>query len=198
MSIKQIQPRFIVLLLFIVAGGVLRVLAAGQLTPFSNFSPLGAMALFGGAMFADKWKSYLFPLLALFLSDVIMMKTVYAAYADGFLFEGWYWNYIGFAAMVLIGQLVIRNVKVLPVLGASILAAVVYWLIVDFGTWMRPTSIDMTTGLPFSRDFAGLMKCYALGIPFIKNTLISNVVYSGIFFGLFSWLENRVPALSAR
>ncbi len=44
MSIKQIQPRFIVLLLFIVAGGILRVLAAGQLTPFSNFSPLGAMA----------------------------------------------------------------------------------------------------------------------------------------------------------
>ena len=47
MSIKQIQPRFIVLLLFIVAGGILRVTAAGQLTPFSNFSPLGAMALFG-------------------------------------------------------------------------------------------------------------------------------------------------------
>src|SRR5688500_9857593 len=156
MSVKNLQPRFLVLLLFIVIAGVLRITAAGHITPFSNFSPLGAMALFGGAYFADKWKSYVFPLAALFLSDVILMQTVYKPYASGFLFDGWYWNYLGFAAMVLMGQLLIKKVRVLNVALACVAAAVVYWLLADFGTWMSPANIDLTTGVAYTKDWQGL------------------------------------------
>lgn len=196
MSVKNLQPRFLVLLLFIVIAGVLRVTAAGNITPFSNFSPLGAMALFGGAYFADKWKSYVFPLAALFLSDVIVMQTVYKQYASGFLFDGWYWNYLGFAAMVLTGQLLIKKVRVLNVAVACVAAAVVYWLLADFGTWMSPINIDLTTGVAYTKDWQGLMKCYAMGLPFLKNTLLSNLVYSGLFFGLFEYMQRRIPALA--
>lgn len=197
MSIKNLQPRFFVLLLFILTAGVLRITAAGQITPFSNFSPVGAMALFGGAYFADKWKSFVFPLLTLFLSDVIMMQTIYRSYGDGaLLFEGWYWVYLGFAAMVLIGQVVIRKVRVTNVLIACVLAAVAHWLLSDFGTWMSSTSYDVTTGQPYTKDWQGLIRCYTLGLPFLKNTLLSNVVYSGIFFGLFELMQRNIPALA--
>lgn len=196
MSVKNLQPRLLVLLLFIVVAGVLRVTAAGHITPFSNFSPLGAMALFGGAYFADKWKSYLFPLAALFLSDVIVMQTVYKQYASGFLFEGWYWNYLGFAAMVLAGQLLIKKVRVPNVVAGAVVAAVIYWLMADFGTWMSPSNIDMTTGVAYTKDWQGLMKCYVMGLPFLKNTLLSNLVYSGIFFGLFEYMQYKIPALA--
>ena len=196
MSVKNLQPRFLVLLLFIVVAGVLRVTAAGHLTPFSNFSPLGAMALFGGTYFADKWKSYLFPLAALFVSDVILMQTIYKQYAAGFMFDGWYWNYIAFAAVVLVGQLLIKKVRVVNIAAAAVAGAIVYWLIADFGTWMSPTSIDLTTGQPYPANWQGLMKCYAMGAPYIKNTLISNLVYSGIFFGLFEFMQHKIPALA--
>ncbi|QEH39712.1 DUF6580 family putative transport protein [Chitinophaga sp. XS-30] len=197
MSIKNLQPRFFALLLLILVAGALRVTAAGQITPFSNFSPVGAMALFGGAYFADKWKSYVFPLLTLFLGDVIMMQTVYKAYGNGsLLFEGWIWVYLGFAAMVLIGQLVIRKVRVTNILIACIAAAVAHWLLADFGTWMSSTGFDVTTGLPYTKDWQGLMKCYANGLPFLKNTLLSNVVYCGIFFGLFELMQRNIPALA--
>ncbi len=196
MSIKNLQPRFFVLLLFIMVAGALRITAAGRITPFSNFTPVGAMALFGGAYFADKWKSYVFPLLTLFLSDVIMMQTVYAKYATGILFSGWYWTYLGFAATVLIGHLVIRKVRIGNILIACVAAAVVHWLLADFGTWMSPTNIDPTTGQHYTKDWQGLLKCYTMGLPFMKNVLLSNLVYSAIFFGLFEFMERKIPALS--
>ncbi|MGX5820051.1 DUF6580 family putative transport protein [Chitinophaga lutea] len=198
MSVKNLQPRFLVLLLFIVVAGAMRIASAGQLMPFANFSPVGAMALFGGAMFAGKWKSYLFPLLVLFISDVITMQTVYRPYANGLLFDGWYWNYIGFAAMVLVGQLIITKVSVARILIACGVAAVAHWLIADFGTWMSPANIDLTTGQPYTKDWAGLMKCYAMGLPYLKNTLVSNVIYAGIFFGAFKFMEQRIPALAVK
>lgn len=196
MSIKNLQPRFLVLLLFIVVAGVLRITAAGEITPFSNFSPVGAMALFGGAYFADKWKSYVFPLLTLFLGDVIMSQTIYKAYATGILYEGWIWTYLGFAAMVLAGQLIIKKVRITSVVAASVIAAIVFWLLADFGTWTTSHNIDMTTGLPFTKDAQGLMKCYIQGLPLVKNTILSNLVFSAIFFGLFEWMQNKIPALS--
>lgn len=196
MSIKNLQPRFFVLLLFILVAGVLRITAAGHITPFSNFSPVGAMALFGGAYFADKWKSYLFPLLTLFLGDVIMSQTIYKAYATGIMYEGWYWTYLGFAAMVLIGQLVIKKVRITNIVFASVGAALAFWLLADLGTFMSHHNIDMTTGLPFTRDFQGLVKCYIQGLPLVKNTILSNLVYSGIFFGLFELMQNKIPALA--
>lgn len=196
MSIKNLQPRFLVLLLFIVVAGVLRITAAGEITPFSNFSPVGAMALFGGAYFADKWKSYVFPLLTLFLGDVIMSQTIYKAYATGILYEGWIWTYLGFAAMVLAGQLIIKKVRITSVVAASVIAAIVFWLLADFGTWTTSHNIDMTTGLPFTKDAQGLVKCYIQGLPLVKNTILSNLVFSAIFFGLFEWMQNKIPALS--
>lgn len=196
MSIKNLQPRFLVLLLFIVVAGVLRITAAGEITPFSNFSPVGAMALFGGAYFADKWKSYVFPLLTLFLGDVIMSQTIYKAYATGILYEGWIWTYLGFAAMVLTGQLIIKRVRITNVVAASVIAAIVFWLLADFGTWTTAHNIDMTTGLPFTKDAQGLVKCYIQGLPLVKNTILSNLVFSAIFFGLFEWMQNKIPALS--
>ncbi len=60
---------------------------------------------------------------------------------------------------------------------------------------MSDFNIDITTGKPFTRDLSGLIRCYTLGLPFLKNTLLSNLVFSGIFFGLFAWMERKIPAL---
>lgn len=52
MSIQKINPRFAVLAIFMIAVAAMRIPNAAQLTPWSNFSPIGAMALFGGAYFS--------------------------------------------------------------------------------------------------------------------------------------------------
>ena len=63
MSTKKINPRFAVLLLLMIVAAAMRIPNAAQLTPWANFTPIGAMGLFGGAYFTSKWKAFAFPLL---------------------------------------------------------------------------------------------------------------------------------------
>src|SRR6266496_1357777 len=111
MSLNKINFRTVVLMGMIVFVAVLRMLSAGKvLSPLSNFTPVGAMALFGGCYFKDKWKAYLVP-----LGDIITMQTLYKAQNNGFLYEGWGWIYASFILMVVMGHF-IKKVSVGSVL----------------------------------------------------------------------------------
>ena len=193
MSLKNLNPQFGVLLLFIIAAGIIRVVLGADvnMSPIAMFTPVGAMALFGGASFSQKWKSYAFPLLTLFISDIILMQFFHKEYASGLLYKGWIWNYASFILIVLLGQVMIKKASVGNVVMAAIGAALIHFLVSNFGVWASG-STDITTGLPFTRDMAGLVKCYALGIPFMKYTLIGNVIYSAIFFGSFALVKQRM------
>jgi hypothetical protein len=82
MTSKKFDPGTTVLLLFITATAALRVILNFNydISPLANFSPLGAMALFGGANFNKKWKAFTLPLGMLFLSDLILHQTVFKAW----------------------------------------------------------------------------------------------------------------------
>jgi hypothetical protein len=199
MSFNKINPRLSLLLLFIILTAALRIYSAtatGAQSALSNFTPIGAMALFGGAYFHTKWKGYFFPLLALFLSDVIMMKTIYAAsgLGNGLLYGGWYWTYGAFALMVLIGSF-IKKVSFRSVIAGAVAAALLHWIVTDFGVWLGGCT-DITTGKPYTRDMDGLMRCYVLALPYLKNMLIGNLVYGAVLFGGFEYLQKRYPSLS--
>lgn len=196
MSLNKINPRLSLLLLFIALTAALRLLAisSGSQSALTNFTPIGAMALFGGAYFNTKWKGYFFALLALFLSDVIMMRTVYAGLSNGLLYDSWYWTYIAFASMVMIGSF-IKKVTLRSVITGAVAAALLHWIITDFGVWLGGCT-DVTTGQLYTRDMNGLMKCYVLALPYLKNMLIGNLVYGAILFGGFEYLQKRYPSLS--
>lgn len=194
MSLKKINPRTSLLLLFIALTAALRIFNTGSsLAPLANFTPIGAMALFGGTYFKTTWKRYFFPLLALFASDVVMMRTVYAGHSNGLLYEGWYWTYIAFGTMVLIGQC-IKKVSFTSVVAGAVAAALSHWIITDVAVWMSG-GLDITTGQPYTRDLHGLIQCHVLAIPFMKNMLIGNLVYGGVLFGGFEYLQKRYPSL---
>ena len=193
MSLKNLNPRFGILLLFILAAGVIRVVlgADANMSPIAMFTPVGAMAIFGGASFSQKWKSYAFPLLTLFASDIILMQFFHREYAQGLLYKGWMWNYASFVFMVLIGQVIIKKISVSNVVFATVAAALVHFAVSNFGVWVSG-STDITTGLPFTRDLAGLTKCYILAIPYMQYTLIGTLIYSAIFFGSFELVQRRL------
>jgi len=194
MENKKINPRTGLLVLFILIVGILRVLNSGELTPFSNFTPIGAMALFGGAYFSDKWKAYLFPLLALWLSDVVMMQFVYKSDLSGLLYRGWYYNYIAFAGMVLIGQW-IHKITVMKFILGAVGAALFHWIVSDFGVWMSGGT-NILTGQPFTRDFNGYLQCLDLAIPYLQRMLLGNIMYGAIMFGTYELIKRKYPTLA--
>lgn len=192
MSDKKIDPRFLVLLVFILGAGLIRVLGAGNLMPYPNFTPIGAMALFAGAYFSNLFKSYAFPILTLFISDIIISHLIYPEYATGLLYSGWVWNYAAFALMVTVGRVIIKKVTLLRILLSALSAGLIHWIVSDFGVWINH-GIDITTGKPYTYNLAGLLQCYYLALPFLKNMLVANLLYSAVFFGSFEILKYRYP-----
>ncbi len=193
MSLQKINPRIAVLLIIMIAVAAMRIPNAAQITPWANFTPIGAMGLFGGAYFTNKWKAFLFPLLTLFVSDLIISNVVmHGKY--GVLYSGWYIIYGVFILIVLIGKWLLKNVSVKNIVLASVVAALSHWLIADFTVWIGGGT-DLRTMTPLTKDWAGLIQCYAQGFPFMKNFLMGNLVYSAIMFGGFSLAQQRFPVL---
>jgi hypothetical protein len=193
MSIQKINPRFAVLALFMIVVATMRIPNAAQLTPWANFTPIGAMGLFGGTYFTSKWKTFAFPLLTLFISDLIINVVVFDG-KYGVMYSGWYIIYGIFAVIALLGKYMIKKVTVKNVLLASLTAAISHWLIADFTVWIGGGT-DLRTMTPLTKDWAGLIQCYIQGFPFMKNFLAGTVVYSGVMFGAFEWMRAKNPSL---
>ncbi|MFT4023461.1 MAG: hypothetical protein QM664_06730 [Flavihumibacter sp.] len=184
-------------LAFMAVIAVLRIVNAAQLTPLSNFTPIGAMALFGGARIRG-WLGYVFPIGSLLISDLVINTVVFGG-KYGIMYSGFYWIYLTMAAIVAIGYFFIKKTAVLPLLAGGIAAGLLFWLIVDFNVWAGG-GMDIRTGRPLSRDAAGLLQCYLQGWPYVRNFLAGTLVYSAVLFGA-DYLLNRhtvKPALINR
>lgn len=189
MSTKKTDTRLIILIAFIIVVGILRVVNSIEFYAWSNFTPIGAMAIFGGAYFTPRWKAFAFPLLTLFVGDL----TIYALLSGGG-FHGRPLIYLAFALIVLIGMLIIRKVTVKKIAAASLTSTISFWLIADFAVWMGG-GIDIRTQLPLTRDLSGLLQCYWQGFPYMINFLLGTLFYSAIMFGGFEWIKKQYPAV---
>ena len=189
MSLQKFNPRNLILFLFILATGIIRVALKMNydLAPLSNFSPLGAMALFGGAYFSKSWKALGFPLATLFISDVILSLTVYSQHRTGLLYGEWMWTYGAFALMVLVGKWVIKKVTINRVFIAALSCVFIHWIVTDFGVWLGSTFYPQT--------FAGYIACLIAALPFEGNFLAGTLIYSAVLFGAFEWMQQKYTVL---
>src|ERR1044072_7516480 len=126
MSVLKINPRNAVLLLIIVLMAILRIAAYTGWGPLTVFTPIGAMALFGGAYFSGNVKPFAFPLLTLFISDVVLSFTIMSEYRVGLLYTGWFWTYGAFALMTVAGKLIIRDITIKNIVIAVIVATCIH------------------------------------------------------------------------
>ncbi len=153
--------------------------AASRLLPhWPNFVPVGAMALFGAAALPKRWLAIIVPVLAFYLSDLILNNTLYAEYYEGFHWGMNYWTSGAIVLMVVLGMGLLRNTKFswLKVGGAAISATLVFFLITNFGVW--------ASGMMYPKSGAGLVAAYTAGLPFLLNSLLANLLFSGVLFGI--------------
>ena len=136
-----------------------------------NFAPIGGLALFSGTNFKNKI-ALLIPLLAMFISDIFLGFHKTVSYV-----------YVSFIIIVLIGGLM-KNNKWQSLLKASLVSSVLFFLITNFGVW--------ATGTMYQKNLSGLIQCYGFGLPFFRNTLISDLFYSFSFFYGYKFLSNFV------
>lgn len=189
MSNLKFNPRNLILLLMILVITLFRLLVTfnSDELHFANFSSIGAVALFGGAYFKDHVKAFAFPLISLFLSDFILASTIYSKYSNGFLYEGWYWTYLAFALMVLVGRVLLKKINVVTLLASTLTIVFIHWIVTDFGVWFQNSS--------YTQDFAGFWLCLERAIPFEIRFLEGTLIYGAILFGAFELLKSKYPVL---
>lgn len=166
--------RFIVLTLLVIAAALTRVMPL-LIPHIWNFTAVGALAIFAGAQFNDKRLAFIMPLMAMALSDLFI--------GNGFSML----VYTGFIAMVACGYLIRRKVSVTNVILASFISASVFYLITNFA-FFYPVTL-------YPHNVSGILASYTAALPFFRNMLIGNLVFSAVLFTSFYLLSKRYPVL---
>ncbi len=157
--------------------GLILAAALSRLMPHpANVTPVTALALFA-AVHLDRRSAFIVPLAAMFLSDLVL----------GFHNE-MMWVYGSFVAIVVIGFWLRNHRSLTATVGATLAGSVLFFLVTNFGMWAATPSF-------YAHTFSGLIECYVAGIPFFRNSLLGDMAYVGVLFGLYALLEKYVPSL---
>ena len=154
-----------------VFGGILRVLPH----PW-NFTPAGSMSLFAGSKLRG-WQAYLVPLLLMLATDPLRVAIWNPGYAA---FDGRTpFIYGSLLLCVWIGRRFVKDANASRIALAAVACSVQFFLITNAATWLMSGMYPLTA--------TGLAACYVAAIPFFGSTLASDLLYSGVLFGLYAY-----------
>ena len=172
----QLDNRNKFLILFIFLGALTRFFP-----PIANFTPLAAMALFGGTYLINKKWAFIIPLTAIFISDII-----FEIYNGTGFYPDMIFVYGSMALITCLGFYLRGREQRQTIMVASLTGSIIFFLLTNFGTW--------TTGY-YGYTASGLMNCYVAAIPFFKGTLMGDLFYNIVFFGGFALASRMTPIL---
>jgi len=135
-----------------------------------DFTPLTASLLFFGA-YGSRRQSW-FPVALLAGADVVLSKFVYAYPISWDLYVTWAW----YAAIVLLGTRLGRNSKAVWVLSSALASSVSFFLISNFAAWLEYNM--------YPKTFSGLLTSYAAGLPFFRNRVVGDVMFTAVMFSV--------------
>jgi hypothetical protein len=162
---------------FAVLSGIVLLAAAARLVPHPpNVTPIAALALFGGAHFANRWVGLGVALVALLLGDLVIGFHALVPFVYG-----------GFAAIGVLGFWLRSERSVGRVARATVSGSLLFFLVTNFGMWWLFDTYPPTA--------AGLWACYVAGLPYLANSLAGNAVYMTALFGGVALMKQVVPAL---
>ncbi len=151
---------------FIIAGILLRLVPHPP-----NFAPIAALALFGGCYLNKKY-ALVVPLAAMLFSDIFL----------GFA-EFWvmFSVYLSFVLIGFLGLWLKKHKNPTNTVGVTLSGSLLFFILTNFAVWAA-------TGW-YSKTFHGLIQSYWMAIPFFKNTILGDLFYVGVMFGLYELIN---------
>ena len=155
-----------------------------------NFTPIAAIALFGGAYFSNRWLAFIVPLTAMLISD-----TMHELFTGHGFHSGMPVVYGSFALVTLLGIFTLQKVSVLKVTIAAIASSLIFFLITNFAFLYPEAATPNPTLGNYPHNWTGIISSYEAGLPFLKNQILGDLFYSGVLFGGFYLLQRRFEVL---
>lgn len=154
--------------IYVVFAVVLRFLPPLGALPF-HFTPVGASLLYFGAR--RPARQMVAPFLLLAAGDLALNRFVYHNPFGGDQYVVWAW----YVAALGLGWLLRNRTSVARLVGASLALSVSFYVISNFAVW--------ASGAMYPLTWQGLVTCYTVALPFFRNTLIGDAVFTAILFG---------------
>lgn len=147
-----------------------------------NFTPIMAMSIYGGLLFADKKYAFIVPILAMIFTDAFIgfhntIAFVYGAFIIG----------------VILGFFLKSGLKLSRLAIVSLLGSVIFFILTNFGAWLMSGLYPLT--------LEGLMQAYFFGLPFFSYsplemfgfTLLGDLFFNFLFFFVISLSYKYIP-----
>lgn len=161
-----------------------------------HLAPLASLGLFSGAVIKDKRLAFSITLIAQFMSDLYIALFTSM---QGFYGIDQFFVYGGMLLVTLLGT-GMGQPKALKVLGYSIAGSAIFFLVSNFGVWVKIEMIGDTFG--YGTGLKGLGTTYLMALPFYTqtgttlffNSFIGDIAGSGMLFGTYALLKQPLSA----
>jgi uncharacterized protein DUF6580 len=184
----RIDSRLMIPGLLLVLAAVAYRLTTGFLihsgaTWLSNFAPMAAIALCCAVYFPPKLKFSL-PLIALFISDLVLNYHYGASLLDGHIIG----RYLALVVVGCLGVILQNRASLKVLLPATILGSTIFYLMTCAFSWLSDPG--------YAKNFGGLIQAVTLGLPaysatpawiFFRNSLLSDLCFTVLFVTCMSF-----------
>lgn len=167
-KLKQ-QPEILALSLIVLA------VVSRWLPHPPNVAPIAAIAIFSGLVLPRRW-AMIAPLVALLISDLVLgfygpvMAAVYGCFGVSVLIGRWAGNKTGWFGLIV----------------ATLVSAGLFYLVTNAAVWWF--------GTMYRHDLAGLGASYLAALPFLRNSLLGDVMYLSLFLSLWGLAGQKLEA----
>jgi len=162
MKIKIKKEEILAIILIIFA-------AISRLLPHpANFAPIAAVGIFSAFVFKNNYLKFIVPMVAMLISDALI------GFYTPFVMISVYGS---FAIAVLLGNYLKRHASILNGAGVALLSSIEFFVVTNLAVFLFTPQYD--------KSWQGLINCYFYAIPFFRNTILGDLFYTGVIFGLY-------------
>jgi hypothetical protein len=129
-----------------------------------NFTPVAAIALFGGA-YLNKKQALIVPLMLMILSDLVIGLHNVVIFTWG-----------GFILITLLGSWLKKHRSILGIVSASLFSSLLFYIVSNFGVWLMGW---------YPHTLAGFINCYVMALPFLRNFTLGTLIYTTVFISAY-------------
>lgn len=131
----------------------------------ANIAPITAIALFGG-VYLNKKYAFILPIVIMVISDIFLgfHNTILFVYGSFFITG-------------ILGLWIRNNKNTLKVISTTFASSILFFIITNFGVWLVSGMYELT--------FNGLVNAYVLAIPYFRNTVLGDLLYTGLLFSAY-------------
>ncbi len=153
-----------------------------------NVTPMNAICLFSGMVLGMRALAFIIPFIVLYLSDFLINNTFGKAFIQDagevvFWSDFMTWTYLSYILIIGLSAFLLKKSNSPRVALGAFGSGILFFVITNFGSWLSFSF--------YPKTFAGLLLAYEGGLPFLRFSLIGDVVFALILYISYQYITSR-------